>query len=483
MPRTTLSIKPTVAPPAIDDRQRNLNTQGNRAEPGRRIRGRSRRTHWARAGLLLGAIVFTLAILLLAFRGTILNGYVKGKAERAFAQSHPGYTLHLGELHYSLVANRLVAQSAALTASNVTLTAGSFSLTGVHWRRAIWQSAPLAEVLADTTLEATNFAVEFPQANYGIRCARLRLAAPDSEFMMQGAELRTLIGDEEFFAASKFRTTRFHLSIPECRAAGLRYRELLQGTAYRAGSLHFFAPSFDALVNRDAPVDTNSPPPLMVHEALATIPVPFQIDTLSITNGRITYRERVVAGASPGVLTFADTSLSITNVANRADSTASIELNGQSELMNDGTLKLRLSLPISPTNLCFRYWGSLSAMDLPKLDAFLDIAEHLRIKSGRAHEAVFDITVNDGKASGRVRAIYDDLVVAVLDKKDGTETGLGNRVASLLVNTLKIEKSNGPDASGVTKEGKVDYARKPDTAFLQFAWFALRSGVMDAINQ
>lgn len=151
--------------------------------------------------------------------------------------------------------------------------------------------------------------------------------------------------------------------------------------------------------------------------------------------------------------------------------------------MKEGALKVQMSIPIAPTNLTFHYSGSLSAMDLPSLGAFLDIAEHTRIKSGTAHETVFDINVTDGTANGRVRAIYDNLVIAVLDKKDGTENGLGNRVASLLANTLKIEKSNGPDAAGVTKEGKVNYTKKPKDSFLQFAWFALRGGVLDAINQ
>ena len=221
----------------------------------------------------------------------------------------------------------------------------------------------------------------------------------------------------------------------------------------------------------------------MVHEALAAIPQPFQIDTLGITNGNATYRERVVAGADPGVLIFAAVNFSVTNIANRGDASAAIQLEAQSELMAAGTLKLHMTIPITPSDLSIHYSGSLSTMDITRLDAFLDIAEHTRIKSGTAQEVDFDIDVSAGKARGRVRAIYNDLVVAVLDKKDGTENGLGNRVASLLVNTLKIEKSNMPDSAGVTKEGKVNYTKKPDDAFLQFAWFALRSGVLDAINQ
>jgi hypothetical protein len=122
-------------------------------------------------------------------------------------------------------------------------------------------------------------------------------------------------------------------------------------------------------------------------------------------------------------------------------------------------------------------------MDLTRLDAFLDIAEHTRIKSGSVQEAAFEIDVTAGQARGRVRAIYRDLEMAVLDKQNGTEKGFDNRVASFLMNVLKFRNSNAPDAAGLMKEGEVNYTRRPDDEFQQFAWFALRTGVMDVISQ
>ena len=84
-----------------------------------------------------------------------------------------------------------------------------------------------------------------------------------------------------------------------------------------------------------------------------------------------------------------------------------------------------MTIPITPSDFSFHYSGSLSAMDLTRLDVFLDIAEHTRIKSGSAQEAAFEIEVTAGQARGRVRAIYRDLEIAVLDKQTGTEKGFG----------------------------------------------------------
>jgi hypothetical protein len=433
-------------------------------------------------GASLGALVLAVAVLILVFGGAILNSYGKRKAERAFAEAHPGSVLRIGALDYAVGANRLVAQSVTLSATNTTLKADRISLMGVRWDRLLGGTAALVDVLAKARLDATNIEVEFPQAHYGIRCARLRGSVPGSELIAEGTELRTLIGDEEFFAAHDFRTTRFHVVVPECRVLGLAYGELLSEKSYRARSVQLTRPSLDALVNRDKMVEPLGKPPLMVHEALAAIRQPLQVDHLSITNGCLRYCERLVAGADPGVLTVSAVNMSVEGIANRGPATAAILLRGQGDLMDAGRMKVLMTIPITPPDFSFHYSGSLSAMDLTRLDAFLDIAEHTQLKSGTMQEAAFEIDVTAGQARGHVLAVYGNLEIAMLDKRTGTKQGIDNRVASFLANELKIRSSNTPEASGAMKEGEVNYTRRPGDEFQQFAWFALRTGVLDIIS-
>src|SRR5205814_10475740 len=109
--------------------------------------------------------------------------------------------LQIGKLHYAIGGNRLVAQSVTISATNLTVASGPIALAGVPWRRLLLGSSALTDVLDEASLDATNITVEFPQTHYGIRCTRLRTSVPGSELIIEGAELRTLIGDEEFFTA------------------------------------------------------------------------------------------------------------------------------------------------------------------------------------------------------------------------------------------------------------------------------------------
>jgi hypothetical protein len=177
-------------------------------------------------GASLGVLVLAIAAVIFVFGDAILNRYGKEKAERAFAEAQPGSVLRIGELNYLVGANRLIARSVTLSAANTTLKVGPISLTGVRWARLLWGRAALADVLARASLDATDLDVEFPRASYGIRCARLRASAPGSELVAEGTELRPLAGDKAFFAARKYRTTRYHVVVPECRVSGLTFRNI-----------------------------------------------------------------------------------------------------------------------------------------------------------------------------------------------------------------------------------------------------------------
>ena len=433
-------------------------------------------------GLGLGAVVLGIVLLVVVFGNTILNSYGKRKAEQAFAAAHPGYALRIGKLDYTFGANLLVAEPVAVSTPNTTLKAGRVSLAGVRWSRLLWGTPVLADVLAKASLDAATLDVEFPRSRYGFRCERLRASVPGSDLIAEGAELRPLVGDEDFFAASPFRMTRFHLIVPQCRVSGLAFGDLLQGKAYRARSVRFSNPSLDALVSRYKPVEPPAKPPLMVNEALALIRKPLHVDHLGITNGRLRYAERSVAGDDPGVVTVGAMNVTVEGIANGGGPSAAIVLRAQGNLLDAGALKVQMTIPVASPDLSLQYSGSLGPIDLTRFDAFLENAEHIQVKSGSAKELWFAIDVTAGQARGRVRAIYRDLKIAFLDKSTGSEKGLGNRVDSFLTNLFKIRDSNAPDASGSMKEGKVDYTRGPKDAFLQFAWYALRSGILDAIS-
>ena len=432
--------------------------------------------------LIFGASLLAGLFCLLMFRSRLLNGYIKEHLEQAFAQSHQGYELRLGPMDYSVKGNRITAGTANLTGPALRIRCSQVSVTGIPWLSLLWRKTPTANMLGHADLVLTNIEAQFSSAGYRIRCARLEASAHNSALIVLNGELAPLVGDETFFAAHDFRTTRVRGVVPEFKVLGIDYEKLLQGKAYRARSVLVSGPSFDVLVNCEKPPQPLARSPMTPNDALTAIPLPVQLQHLVITNGGLTYGERATAEGKPGVLTFTDANLSIQGIANRAELSTSMVVRATSRFMNAGALTLLLNMPVASTNLSLHYSGSLTAMDLGHLDNFLVPAEQMRIKSGSAQGATFDIVVDSGRARGSVRGSYEDLKIAFLDKQTGSEKGLENRLSSLVANAFKIRSSNHADVLARPKEGRVEYVRGTQDGFVQYLWFALRTGVLDLIS-
>jgi len=221
---------------------------------------------------------------------------------------------------------------------------------------------------------------------------------------------------------------------------------------------------------------------LMPNEMFASIEEPLNVSHLTIINGELKYAERMRLGSVPGVITFDSVQASATGISNRGGREASVVIHAQGRFMKAGTMKVLMSIPVSTKEFSYEYSGSLSKMNADALNAFLEAGEQMRIKRGVLDEATFGITVVSGQASGTVRMVYRDLTFAVINKYTGSEKGIFDMASSIIANTFKFRRNNVPGKSGAMKIGQVKHSRQRDEYFMEFTWFALRSGVGNVIG-
>jgi hypothetical protein len=437
---------------------------------------------WLRIGLAFVVLLLLFVAAAILFINPILNQFGKQRIQQAYATENPGHTLQLGDLDYSWGDNRLVADTLTWTAPQTILTVDQAVFKGVHWLRLL-RGASLVNALAGANLHASNLTIELPRQNYRIHFEQLRASVPESRLVATQVSLAPFVDDDEFFAAEPYRATRLRLALPEGRVSGLGFAELLEGTAYRAQSLELVGLSFDALVSRYKPKEPFEQSPLMVHEALARLEQPLHLEQLAIRDAHVTYGEQTVQGQDPALLTFGSVHLVATDIRSEHTTSNAIRLQAQGDLMEAGTLSIRMSIPTQVDHLSLQYSGSLTPMKLSRLNPFLGVAEQLQIRSGRAEEATFDIEVIDGTARGHVHAVYTDLRVSLVDEQAEGRRRLDRRLASFFLNLVKIRESNEPETSAPMKTGEVEFTREPENTFIQFIWFALRSGVLDVISR
>jgi hypothetical protein len=435
----------------------------------------------SRAGTAVGAILLVCVLTIMLFPDPLVNWFIKPRIVKAFAQAYPAHSIRLSAMTYSVFKNRFGFDFVELRSADSTFSGniGPFSVSGISWMYLLWGGSLGPADFAKSVVIVHDVVLSFPASHYELRCKRVSVSSRDSEVLVEALKLQPPGDDELFFRGSKFRNNRLRLVVPKVKVSGLAFLELMQGKNYRAQSVQIDDASLDLLLNKDKPDSRDTTGLLMPNEILSSLRGNLKVDRLTITNGQMQYGERFVVGAKPAIVTFDSMQVSAEGIANHGPRGAAIVIHAQTRFVKAGTMKLNITIPVASRECSFQYSGSLSGMDLSALNSFLEVSDHVRIKSGVLEEATYEINVVSGRATGSVRGIYRDLTLAAIDKASGSEGGLSDRVTSFIANTFTIRKNNVP---GSMKTGVINYLQVRDDPFFQYAWFGLRTGVRDVLG-
>ncbi len=436
------------------------------------------------ASFSVGIILLLFALIFFLFPETYFNGFLKNRVIDVFTKAYPEYSLKIAGVNFNILKNRIECDSISLTKIDSTFSCriSSFYLDGIGWIKLLREKDFSPNSIANADLDAEGIVINFKQSQNQINCGHLHLSVPDSVIKAESLELHPSITDEQFFAESKFRNTRYRFVVPKISVNGLAYSGLFYGDTYRARSINIRDAFINILVNMDKPWDTKAPSPVMPNEGLSSIKDTIRVDSLQVINSKLNYYERFLAGAKAASVTFDKIQAFAEGINNHTDRRDTIVFHAQGNFMNTSAMKLFMLIPLGSPQFSFSYSGSLKKMEANSLNKFLEIAENHRITSGTLQSATFNINVKSGHAAGYVRAEYDDLSVAVLNKNTGSANGIFNRISSFLAKIFIIRRNNMPDKSGSLKLGVVKFTRTPDETFTQFVWFALRSGVGNIVG-
>ncbi|MFO1499579.1 MAG: hypothetical protein U1G07_14510 [Verrucomicrobiota bacterium] len=359
---------------------------------------------------------------------------------------------------------------------------GRGRISGAAWLNGISGQDRTFRLLHQAVLDAADVTLTLTNALYALQCGQLRASLAGSRVEARAVRIQPYVDDETFFAARPFRRARLQVELPKGLFTGIDVAGLLRGTAFRAAAFEVDHATLDAFLNRDKPLNPEPVPLRLLNEYLAAVERPIELTRLSVTNSRIVMSQRIEAGQKPGVMPFAELQITGEGIRNHGPPGATMRFQGRTRLMDAGTLKGSMEIPVSPSAGSFKYAAALNPMDLVVLNPFLMVAGHTRIDSGQVHEAAVEISVEQGHAQGLFRGAYEGLAVTLLDRKTGSEEGVANRVKTFVADKLILRTSNMPEPGATLKSGRVDYIRQPNDKFMRFLWLGIRSGMFDLLG-
>lgn len=223
----------------------------------------------------------------------------------------------------------------------------------------------------------------------------------------------------------------------------------------------------------DKPVNSR---PLM-NTQFANLPFAVSLDTFTVRNGFISYREWKEEQDSSGTVFFDSVEIQMTDIQNsRPDQT--IKADATTMFMNRSKLTVQFDFSLNDDG-AQTISGRMDRLDLRHLNPVLAPLAFVRIDDGEVHSLSFNFEMNETDASGEFLILYDNFSMSLLSD-DTLEKTTGKRIVSFLANTIQIKSSNlEPDP----RTGEISFEKEEGQSTVNYWWKSLRSGMRDLVER
>ena len=271
---------------------------------------------------------------------------------------------------------------------------------------------------------------------------------------------------------------RFSGSFPKISITGLIFNKL-KDSLFTATTVHIA--SAELYVYRDKRLPfvkkENTPLPMALIRSLS---FGAAIDTVKITDAKITYEEFPEKGFQTGQVTFEKLNASIDHISNRdyysnyKQSTLIVSSN-----IEEGTINAEFSFPYGEPQV-YNAKGSIKNLELNHLNPILENLAFISITSGMLNQLTFNFDYNEIVSRGSLLVDYDNLkIVSMTKEKESTK----NEFKSWILNAA-LKKDKGKSVDKVRRTGTIYIERDQKKAifnvWVKSLFSGLKSSVLDS---
>lgn len=224
--------------------------------------------------------------------------------------------------------------------------------------------------------------------------------------------------------------------------------------------------------NKPRPYEPEKP---MFEGMVEQIPFPLELDTIRVSNSKITYSQISEGKTEPGSLNFKQLSAEITHVVS-IDSLQSGEMLIHGEAVLNGFAPMRMDVTVpygkDGTTEQFHLEASVDPFSLPSLNGILGDLVSVNINSGTMEKLEITMDANPQYASNYMKFHYRDLKLELRDEDDNKK-----KLMSTLSNIL-ISSNNLPENNNY-KTATFQTQRNIYRGTFNLIWESLREGMLE----
>ena len=219
------------------------------------------------------------------------------------------------------------------------------------------------------------------------------------------------------------------------------------------------------------------------HLALQRLDLPVIVDTLSLKNLAVYYKELNPDSGKPGTVFFTQLYGSLHNISN--DSTQWkvdpwCKSTFKTNFMGKVPLNVSINFLLPDNDGAFNYLGTLGGSDARLFNELLEPLALARVESGKIQKLTFYVKANRFGSTADVQMLYSDLKVNLL-KKDGSVLKKKGFL-SFLANTFVVKNSNPRKAGEAPLRANVKHEHPQDRSFFNLMWKSIFAGIKDNLG-
>jgi hypothetical protein len=219
------------------------------------------------------------------------------------------------------------------------------------------------------------------------------------------------------------------------------------------------------------------------HQLLEKIPIGLNVKTLVLAGAFVEYKERSAVTRQSGKVQFHKIYATISNLTNDK------EVVKNNNIM---TADIRTSfLNKTPLNVVWRFYlnnprgrfdlkGTLGSIPAPAVNPLTEPMGPAKMEAGQINSLSFNFEGDNYKNAGRVKMLYKDLKLAILEKEEGSKKldkkGLASFVANIIV------KNDNPKGKDEPRVIQVDMERDTNRSIFHLIWKSLFKGIKETVG-
>lgn len=214
--------------------------------------------------------------------------------------------------------------------------------------------------------------------------------------------------------------------------------------------------------------DTSIKP--LYSKSLRELPFQLTIDSITIKDGALKYKERVNKESTGGHIQFKNLNADISNLSNTYTTPVKTEIKLKAEFMDKSPLSVDWSFDVQDPNDHFVFKANLGSLDAKEMNQFTEPNLNVLLE-GRANKTYFTIDGNNSKSKTDLKINFSNFKVTVLQKNGNKK----NEFLSAIVNIFVSKDSDQKKEYFQERMGKAE--RNKTKSIFNFLWISVQSAL------